>query len=100
MTGLFDVYISWGRWLTELPPLPDRDTAVAEIPPETVSKATVRYKLGTRRYHDVPGDIMRSFLAICAATFLLTGLALAADPIGEWHVANGDANIRIDDCDG
>jgi uncharacterized protein (DUF2147 family) len=43
---------------------------------------------------------MRSFLAICAATFLLTGLALAADPTGEWRVANGDANIRIDDCDG
>jgi uncharacterized protein (DUF2147 family) len=43
---------------------------------------------------------MRSFLAICAATFLLTGSALAADPIGEWRVASGDANIRIDDCDG
>jgi uncharacterized protein (DUF2147 family) len=43
---------------------------------------------------------MRSFLAICAATFLLAGPASAADPIGEWRVANGDANIRIDDCDG
>jgi uncharacterized protein (DUF2147 family) len=43
---------------------------------------------------------MRSFLAICAATFLLTGFAVAADPIGEWRVASGDANIRIDDCDG
>ena len=43
---------------------------------------------------------MRSFLAICAATFLLAGSALAADPIGEWRVASGDANIRIDDCDG
>jgi uncharacterized protein (DUF2147 family) len=54
---------------------------------------------------------MRSFPAISAATFLLTGLsfsgmpadfAAAAEPqpIGEWRVANGLANIRIDDCDG
>jgi uncharacterized protein (DUF2147 family) len=43
---------------------------------------------------------MRSFLAICAATFLLVGVAVAAEPTGEWRVANGDANIRIDDCDG
>jgi uncharacterized protein (DUF2147 family) len=43
---------------------------------------------------------MRSFLAICAATFLLMGVAVAAEPTGEWRVANGDANIRIDDCDG
>lgn len=43
---------------------------------------------------------MRWFLAICAATFLLAGAASAAEPMGEWRVANGDANIRIDDCDG
>jgi uncharacterized protein (DUF2147 family) len=54
---------------------------------------------------------MRSFPAISAATFLLTGLsfsgltagsATAAEPgpVGEWRVANGAANIRIDDCDG
>jgi uncharacterized protein (DUF2147 family) len=43
---------------------------------------------------------MRSFLAICAATFLLAGSAIAAEPTGEWRVASGDANIRIDDCDG
>jgi uncharacterized protein (DUF2147 family) len=43
---------------------------------------------------------MRSFLAICAATFLLAGSAAAAEPVGEWRVANGEANIRIDDCDG
>jgi uncharacterized protein (DUF2147 family) len=54
---------------------------------------------------------MRSFPAISAATFLLTGLSfsgLPADfaaaaepqPIGEWRVANGLANIRIDECDG
>jgi uncharacterized protein (DUF2147 family) len=80
--------------------LPDRNAFTAEIPPETVIKATIRYKLGPVGITPVPGDIMRSFLAICAATFLLTGYAVAADPIGEWRVASGDANIRIDDCDG
>lgn len=51
--------------------------------------------------------IMRSFPVVCAATFLLTGflptaLAAAAEPqpAGEWHTANGLANVRIDDCDG
>jgi uncharacterized protein (DUF2147 family) len=43
---------------------------------------------------------MRSFLATCAATFLLAGFALAAEPTGDWRVANGEANIRIDDCNG
>src|SRR5258708_2714866 len=43
---------------------------------------------------------MRSFPAICAATFLLANLAVAAEPTGEWRVAGGGANIRIDDCDG
>jgi uncharacterized protein (DUF2147 family) len=47
-------------------------------------------------------DIMRSFPAIWAATFLLPGLAVAAEPqpTGEWRTANGFANVRIDDCDG
>jgi uncharacterized protein (DUF2147 family) len=65
------------------------------------------------RYQHSKGlkTIMRSFPAIYAATFLLTGLsfsgltagsAVAAEPgpVGEWRVANGLANIRIDDCDG
>jgi len=43
---------------------------------------------------------MRRFLAICAATFSLASIAQAAEPVGEWRVANGEANIRIDDCDG
>ena len=43
---------------------------------------------------------MRSLLSICATTFLLSALALAAEPTGEWRVANGAANIRIDDCGG
>src|SRR5258708_12111217 len=43
---------------------------------------------------------MRSFPAICAATFLLANLAVAAEPTGEWRVAGGGANIRIDDCHG
>jgi uncharacterized protein (DUF2147 family) len=43
---------------------------------------------------------MRSLLSICATTFLLPSLALAAEPTGEWRVANGAAIIRIDDCAG
>lgn len=45
---------------------------------------------------------MRLFPAIWAATFLLTGLAAAAEsqPTGEWRTANGLANVRIDDCNG
>ena len=43
---------------------------------------------------------MRCFWAVCTATFLLQGAAFAADPMGEWRVANGNANIRIDNCDG
>src|ERR1700680_2553770 len=43
---------------------------------------------------------MRWLVAICAATFSLSGLACAAEPTGEWRVASGGANIRIDNCDG
>ncbi len=43
---------------------------------------------------------MRRLFVIFAATFSLSSVALAAEPIGEWRVANGDADIRIDDCDG
>jgi uncharacterized protein (DUF2147 family) len=43
---------------------------------------------------------MRRYLTIFAAAFSLTGAAAAAGPTGEWLVANGDAKIRIDDCDG
>ena len=42
---------------------------------------------------------MRWFLALCAATFSLASIAQAAEPTGEWRVANGDAYVRIDDCD-
>jgi uncharacterized protein (DUF2147 family) len=43
---------------------------------------------------------MRGFLAFCAAALSLSSMALAAEPTGEWRVANGEANIRIDTCDG
>jgi uncharacterized protein (DUF2147 family) len=43
---------------------------------------------------------MRSLSFLWAATFLLPGLAVAAEPTGEWRVANGAAFIRIDDCGG
>jgi uncharacterized protein (DUF2147 family) len=49
---------------------------------------------------------MRS-LRVFGATFLLVGflppsMATAAEPqpTGEWRTANGQANVRIDDCDG
>jgi uncharacterized protein (DUF2147 family) len=46
------------------------------------------------------GPIMRRLLAIAGATLALAGSPAAADPTGLWRVANGEANIRIDDCGG
>lgn len=43
---------------------------------------------------------MRRLVVILAATFSLSSFAAAAEPVGEWRVASGDADIRIDDCDG
>jgi uncharacterized protein (DUF2147 family) len=43
---------------------------------------------------------MRRLLVICAAVIVWAAPAWAAEPVGEWRVANGEANIRIDDCDG
>jgi len=47
-----------------------------------------------------PRNIMRK--AIFSGIFLTTGLAsaLAADPTGDWRVADGVANIRVAECDG
>ena len=38
----------------------------------------------------------------CSGLFLATGLApaLAADPTGDWRVADGVANIRVAECNG
>ena len=47
-----------------------------------------------------PRNIMRT-VAFCSL-FLATGLvpALAADPTGDWRVADGVANIRVAECNG
>ena len=47
-----------------------------------------------------PRKIMRK--VIFSAIFLTTGLAsaLAADPTGDWRVADGVANIRVAECNG
>jgi uncharacterized protein (DUF2147 family) len=46
------------------------------------------------------GNIMRA--VAFSAVFLATGLtsALAADPTGDWQVADGVANIRVAECNG
>jgi uncharacterized protein (DUF2147 family) len=47
-----------------------------------------------------PRDMIRNVML--SATFLTMGLApaLAADPTGDWRVADGVANIRIAECNG
>src|ERR1700716_597710 len=47
-----------------------------------------------------PRNIMRR--VVYSAAFLTTGLtsALAADPTGDWRVADGVANIRVAECNG
>jgi len=47
-----------------------------------------------------PRDFMRN--VILSAMLLITGLApaRAADPTGDWRVADGVANIRIAECNG
>ncbi len=47
-----------------------------------------------------PRNIMRK--VIFTGIFLATGLAsaLAADPTGDWRVADGVANIRVAECNG
>jgi len=47
-----------------------------------------------------PLNIMRK--VIFSGIFFATGLAsaLAADPTGDWRVADGVANIRVADCNG
>jgi uncharacterized protein (DUF2147 family) len=47
-----------------------------------------------------PRDIMRR--VVYSGIFLATGLApaLAADPTGDWKVADGVANIRVAECNG
>jgi len=43
---------------------------------------------------------MRLFIPIACSMVLATTPALANEPTGEWRVANGSANIRIENCGG
>ena len=72
-------------------------TTACRMPPDTRRTLTIRKAPSIKK---PLGDIMRWFWAACTATFLLQGVAMAADPTGEWRVANGNANIRIDNCNG
>src|ERR1700747_2039977 len=50
-----------------------------------------------------PGDVMRKLRKITSVgIFLASGIAsaCAADPTGDWRVADGVANIRIAECNG
>jgi uncharacterized protein (DUF2147 family) len=53
-----------------------------------------------------PRNIMRTIsysgllLATCLAPVFVAGQALAADPTGDWRVADGVANIRVAECNG
>ena len=43
---------------------------------------------------------MRRHLLAAAALFVLTGSAMAADPVGTWLTQGGNSRIRIADCGG
>src|SRR5882757_2655199 len=45
-----------------------------------------------------PRSIVRAI--ICSGFILAAGPALAADPTGDWRVADGVANIRVAQCNG
>jgi uncharacterized protein (DUF2147 family) len=45
-----------------------------------------------------PRSIVRAI--VCSGFILAAGQALAADPTGDWRVADGVANIRVAQCNG
>ena len=45
-----------------------------------------------------PRSIVRAI--VCSGCILAAGQALAADPTGDWRVADGVANIRVAQCNG
>jgi uncharacterized protein (DUF2147 family) len=42
----------------------------------------------------------RHLLVAAAASFMLTGAAMAADPAGTWLTQGGNSRIRVADCGG
>jgi uncharacterized protein (DUF2147 family) len=47
-----------------------------------------------------PRDIMRKFILFATLSVLSSTSALAADPTGDWLVADGVAHIRVAECNG
>jgi uncharacterized protein (DUF2147 family) len=47
-----------------------------------------------------PRDVMRKFILFATFSALSTTSALAADPTGDWLVADGVAHIRVAECNG
>jgi uncharacterized protein (DUF2147 family) len=47
-----------------------------------------------------PRDIMRKFILFATLSILSSTSALAADPTGDWLVADGVAHIRVAECNG
>jgi uncharacterized protein (DUF2147 family) len=45
-------------------------------------------------------EIMRTTIFLGALTAMTTASALAADPTGDWRVADGVAHIRVAECNG
>ena len=62
-------------------------------------QAIIHVRTGYTMLH-CPRCTMR--LAVCFTVFLATGTvtARAADPTGDWRVADGVANIRVAECNG
>src|SRR5271155_1906333 len=47
-----------------------------------------------------PRDVMRTLILFATFSGLSTASALAADPTGDWLVADGVAHIRVAECNG
>jgi uncharacterized protein (DUF2147 family) len=47
-----------------------------------------------------PRDVMRTIIILGAFSAISTTSALAADPTGDWRVADGVAHIRVAECNG
>jgi uncharacterized protein (DUF2147 family) len=47
-----------------------------------------------------PRDVMRTFILFATLSGLSTASALAADPTGDWLVADAVAHIRVSECNG
>jgi uncharacterized protein (DUF2147 family) len=56
-------------------------------------------KIGHAMLHR-PRDIMRTVLFFGVFSAMTTAPALAADPSGDWRVADGVAHIRVAECNG